>query len=135
MISRTRQKAILILLLVFLAGIGGGLVLEDAVDDGEWPSWLGGGRADSDRTTDPMDDDAEEEFLERLGLSRAQLEAVDSLLDEREDRLEAYWQANLPEIQTLIDSTRVSIRALLDPEQRRAYDQWIEQQRVRIPQT
>ena len=78
---------------------------------------------------DPLDDDAEEAFLKRLGLSAEQYRTADQLLDEREDRLEAYWSGRIPEIEALVDSTRQEIRKLLTPEQQAAYDRWIEEQR------
>ena len=63
--------------------------------------------------------------VETLGLSRAQLDSVDHLLDRREDRLEDYWKSRLPDLQSLVDSSRREIRALLTPEQRAAYDRWL----------
>ena len=116
----------ILLLAVFLAGGAGGWLLEDVVDDIDWP---GGriegstpGRPDDD---EPLDDDAEEDFLETLGLSRAQLDSVDDLLDRREDRLEDYWKSRLPDLQALVDSSRQEIRMVLTPEQRAAYDRWL----------
>lgn len=130
MTTRARRTAVLVLLAVFLAGGAAGWVLEEAAEDLDWPSFL----TDRDRPgnqgrDDPLDDDAEEAFLEGLGLSREQLEAVDQLLDRREDRLEAYWHGRLPEIEALVDSTRQEIRNLLTPDQRTAYDRWVRDQR------
>ena len=134
MVARVRQKAILILVAVFLAGGVAGVMLEDVADDLDW-SWTRAGR-DAERhgrANDPMDDDAEEEFLEGLGLSRDRLEAVDRVLDRREDRLEAYWAGKIPEIEVLIDSTRMEIRSLLSPGQREVYDRWVARQRAPAP--
>jgi hypothetical protein len=131
MISRTRRTAILVLLAVFLVGGMVGWLLEEVVEDRDWPSLEmehdddDGGPGDND----PMDDDAEEAFLKRLGLSGEQYRAADRLLDEREDRLEAYWKGRIPEIEAMVDSTRLEIRKLLTPEQQAAYDRWIEEQR------
>jgi hypothetical protein len=134
MVAGVRRKAILILLAVFLVGGLAGVMLEDVVDDLDWP-WLhvGPDTDHRDRANDPMDDDAEEEFLEGLGLARDRLEAVDRVLDRREDRLEAYWAGKIPEIEALIDSTRTEIRDLLSPEQREAYDRWVARQRAPAP--
>jgi hypothetical protein len=134
MVAGVRRKAILILLAVFLAGGLAGVMLEDVVDDLDWP-WLYAGpdTEHHDRANDPMDDDAEEEFLGGLGLSRDRLEAVDRVLDRREDRLEVYWAGKIPEIEALIDSTRTEIRGLLSPEQREAYDRWVARQRAPAP--
>ena len=134
MVARARRNAVLILLAVFLVGGAAGVMMEDVVEDIDWPSFHAGREGDGpDRSNDPMDDDAEEEFLERLGISRAQRDAVDRLLDRREDRLEAYWEGRLPEIEALIDSTRAEIRSLLTPAQREAYDRWVARQRAPTP--
>jgi hypothetical protein len=125
-----RRKAVLLLLVVFLAGGAAGMLLEDVVDDLRWPAWLGGAEPHGARGGDPFDDDAEEDFLESLGLTGQQREAVDRLLDRREDRLEAYWSVRLPEMARLVDSTRAEIRALLTPDQRDAYDRWVARQRT-----
>ena len=121
-----RRTAVIVLLAVFLAGGASGWLLEEVVDDIHWP----GSHRDSstiDRPDDdePFDDDAEEDFLETLGLSRGQLDSVDQLLEGREDRLEDYWKSRLPDLQALVDSSREEIRALLTPEQRAAYDRWL----------
>jgi hypothetical protein len=59
------------LLAVFLVGGAAGWVLEELVDDLDWPSFLTDrDQGDVPDTEDPLDDDAEEAFLEGLGLSR-----------------------------------------------------------------
>ncbi len=131
MITRTHRTAILVLLAVFLVGGMVGWLLEEVVEDRDWPS-LELEHDDDDgrqRDHDPLDDDAEEVFLKRLGLSAEQSRAADRLLDEREDRLEAYWKGRIPEIEALVDSTRQEIRKLLTPDQQAAYDRWIGEQR------
>jgi hypothetical protein len=130
--ARARRTALLVLLAVFLTGGAAGWVLEDVIEDIEWP-WQRSDRDDDPAGPgdDPLDDDAEEAFLESLGLTRAQLDSADRLLDAREDRLERYWSDRLPEMLSLIDSTRAGIRALLTPEQRAAYDDWTRRQTQR----
>jgi hypothetical protein len=121
-----RRTAVILLVAVFLAGGVAGWLLEDVVDEITWP-----GGHDEASTPDrhdydePLDDDAEEDFLEALGLSRAQLDSVDHLLDRREDRLEDYWKSRLPDLKAVVDSSRQEIRVLLNPEQRAAYDRWL----------
>lgn len=129
MSGQSRRTAVLVLLAVFLTGGAAGWVLEETVEDIEWP-WDREDRDHDDEAPsgDPLDDDAEEAFLETLGLTRAQLDSADRLLDAREDRLEQYWRERLPDMQSLIDSTRAGIRALLTPEQRAAYDEWVRRQ-------
>jgi hypothetical protein len=119
-----RRGAILALAAVFLVGLAGGAVLEEVVDDVEWP-FASQDRGDHDRPDDPMDDDAEEAFFDRLGLPAEGREAVERALDQREDRLKRYWEGKIPELQALVDSSRAEIRQLLTPEQQAAYDRWI----------
>lgn len=121
-----RRKAVLVLLAVFLVGGAAGWVLEEVVDEIHWQDHRGeGGAPDRPDEDEPFDDDAEEDLLESLGLSRTQLDSVDHLLDRREDRLEEYWKSRLPDLQAIVDSSRQEIRSLLTPEQRAAYDRWI----------
>ena len=121
-----RRTAAILLVAVFLTGGAAGWLLEDVVDDIAWPgSHRDGSTLDRPDEDEPLDDDAEEDFLETLGLSRAQLDSVDHLLEGREDRLEDYWSSRLPDLQALLDSSRQEIRALLTPEQRAAYDRWL----------
>jgi hypothetical protein len=119
-----RRSAILALAAVFLVGLAGGAVLEEVVDDIDWPFVTHDG-GDRDRPDDPMDDDAEEAFFDRLGLPRDRREAVERALDAREDRLKRYWEGKIPELEALVDSSRAEIRMLLTPEQRAAYDRWV----------
>ena len=125
-----RRTAAVVLLAVFLVGGAAGWVLEEVLEEAHWPgATFGDGDRDDGGGHEVPDDDAEEDFLETLGLTRSQLDSVDRLLDEREDRLEAYWSARLPDLRALIDSSRMGIRALLNEEQRAAYDRWLRGQR------
>jgi hypothetical protein len=124
-----RRTAVILLLAVFLVGGAAGWLLEDVMDDIHWPGGqTEGSTPDRHDDDEPFDDDAEEEFLESLGLSRGQLDSVDHLLDRREDRLEDYWKSRLPDLQSLVDSSRQEIRGLLTPDQREAYDRWLDAQ-------
>ncbi|HEY7503683.1 MAG TPA: hypothetical protein VH700_06230 [Gemmatimonadales bacterium] len=121
-----RRTAVILLLTVFLAGGAAGWLLEDVVEEIHWPGGHGeDSKPDRPDEDEPFDDDAEEDFLESLGLSRAQLDSVDDLLEHREDRLEDYWDSRLPDLQALVDSSREEIRAVLTSEQRAAYDRWL----------
>ena len=128
MTRASRRKAILLLCLVFFAGVAAGWVLEDVVDF-DWPSQSSRGPSGDHTADGGFDEDEEEEFLRSLGLTRTQRDSVDHLLDEGEDRLEAYWAGRLPEIETLLDSTRLAIKTLLTPDQRQAYERWLAGQR------
>ena len=118
-----RRTAVLVLIAVFLVGGAAGWVAEDLADEIHWP-WHHHDAKAPDRPDDdePFDDDAEEDLLETLGLSRVQDDSVDRLLDTREDRLEEYWKSRLPDLQAIVDSSRQEIRAVLTPAQREAYD-------------
>lgn len=111
-----RRKAWLALLLVFAAGIAAGALLEDIADEIDTPLFAARGHHGDD------DDLSEEDLLDDLSLSREQRVAIERVFDSREDRLESYWEAQLPELETLIDSSRDEIRAILTPDQRAIYD-------------
>ena len=124
-----RRTAVFLLVTVFLAGAATGWLLEDVVEDIHWGA--GGGDVtmpDRHQDDEPLDDDAEEDFLESLDLSAAQLDSVDELLERREDHLEDYWKTRLPDLEAVIDSSRREIRDLLSPEQQAAYDRWLDTQ-------
>ena len=124
-----RRTAVFLLVTVFLAGAATGWLLEDVVEDIHWGA--GGGdvsMADRHQDDEPLDDDAEEDFLQSLDLSAAQLDSVDELLERREDHLEDYWKTRLPDLEAVIDSSRREIRDLLSPEQQAAYDRWLDNQ-------
>lgn len=135
MISGTRRTAMLVLLSVLLVGTTCGVVLGRAVEDMAWLSFqpergaARGHRGDRAMDAGAIDGGDEEEFLERLDLSRAQKDAVARLLEDRDDQLEAYWEGRLPEIEALIDANRAAIRGLLTPDHRAAYDRWLARQR------
>jgi hypothetical protein len=129
-----RRTALLVILAVSLAGIAAGIALKVIADD----MGLGSSRPSRDdypryKVNHPMSD-GEEDFIESLGLPKMQEKALERLLDEREERLETYWEGKLPEIQALIDSSRVAIRNLLPPEARVAYDDWVARQRAGRPE-
>ena len=125
----TRRKAALLLALVFVSGGAAGWLLEEVVDDLDWPAASSTDRPHERSGESGFDEDEEEDFLRTLGLTPTQRDSVDHLLDQGEDRLEAYWAGKLPEIERLLDSTRLAIKALLTPEQRQAYERWLAGQR------
>jgi hypothetical protein len=129
-----RRTAIVVLATVFLVGLAGGAVLEEAIDDFDWP-FTGNSNGDgrSPPPDDPLDDDAEEAFFDRLGLPNDRRRAIEQALDAREDRLEHYWERKLPELRAIIDSSRAEIRLLLTPEQQAAYDRWISDLNGTVP--
>jgi Spy/CpxP family protein refolding chaperone len=111
-----RHKAWLALLLVFLVGIAAGALIESIADEIDRPLFSAARHDDDD------DDFSEEDLLDDLKPSREQRAAIERVFESREDRLESYWETRLPELETLIDSSRDEIRAILTPEQRAIYD-------------
>jgi hypothetical protein len=112
-----RWKAILALVLVFAAGLAGGALVEDVADDFDRPLFA------ADRDDD--DDDggvSEETLLANLDLTAEQRARIEQLFEAREDRLEAFWDGQLPQLQVVIDSSREEIRGVLTPAQRTVYD-------------
>jgi Spy/CpxP family protein refolding chaperone len=110
-----RRKALLALLLVFATGLGAGALMEDIVDEIERPFFA----ADHDDEDDGL---TEESLLERLDLTAEQRVQIERAFEAREDGLEAYWDAHLSELESVIDSSRQDIRAVLTPDQRAVYD-------------
>lgn len=109
-----RWKAILALIMVFAAGIAGGALVEDIADDIERPF------AEAD--DDDGGEESEETILANLSLTPEQRTGIERAFEAREDRLERYWDAQLPSLDAVIDSSREEVRSLLTPEQRTIYD-------------
>ena len=103
---RPGRKAVLALILVFAAGLAEGAALEDLVDELDRPLFS------SDDHDDDDDDLSEERVLASLDLTAEQRVRIERVFESREDRLEAYWDARLPELERVIDSGRAEIRAM-----------------------
>ncbi len=110
-----RRKAILALGLVFAAGLVGGAAIEDIADEIERPFFTA-------HRDDDEDADSEETILANLDLTPEQQASIEQVFEAREDRLESYWDARLPDLDLLIDSSRQEIRGILTPAQRAIYD-------------
>lgn len=106
---RPRAVATLLLALTFVSGGMAGMALEEALG----LDWF-----------DFLDEDArpDDRLLDGIGLSGAQREQVDRILERQEDRLEAYWDARLPEMQAIAAGSYDEIRAVLTPPQRAVFD-------------
>jgi Spy/CpxP family protein refolding chaperone len=120
-----RWRAVLALVMVFAAGLAGGAALEDIVDDIDRPLFAAG-------DDDDDDDVSEETILANLDLSPEQRASIERMFETREDRLEAYWDRQLPDLEALIDSSRSEIRGILTPEQRTTYDSQLTRLRVHL---
>ncbi len=115
-----RSVGILLLGLSFAVGGLAGMAVEEGLGL-DWFDFL-----DEDR-------DPEEVLLSDLGLTAAQRDRVEEILDRREERLEAYWRTRLPEIQSVVDSSYAEVRAVLTPAQVPAFDRRVRELRGRMP--
>ena len=121
MIRRSRTVAAGLLLLVFVIGALGGMAIEEATGI-DWFEFL-----DEDR------DRSGENLLAGLGLTDAQKDQADRLLEAQEDSLEAYWEHRLPEINRIIAASYAKIRVLLNPQQQAVFDDRIGRLRRELP--
>jgi Spy/CpxP family protein refolding chaperone len=121
-------KAILALVLVFITGFAAGALVEDIADEMERPFAVADDDDDGGRPR------SEETILANLALSPEQRLQVERVFQSREDRLEAYWDDQLPDLDSVIDSSREEVRSLLTPEQRTIYDSQVNELRTRSRQ-
>lgn len=124
--ANPRWKAMLALVMVFAAGLAGGPLVEDIVDDIDRPVFA------ADHDDDDDHDLSEETILANLDLTPEQRASIERVFEAREDRLESYWDTQLPDLEALIDSTRGEIRDILTPEQRTIYDSQLTRLRIRV---
>ncbi len=115
---RPRAVAALLLALAFASGGLAGMALEEAAGL-DWFDFL-----DEDVRRDGR-------LLDGMGLSGAQREQVERILDRQEDRLEEYWAARLPEMQAVAAASHDEIRAVLTPRQRTVFDRRVRAQEAR----
>ena len=120
--GRARAVAALLLLTVFAVGGLSGMALEEALGI-DWFEFL-----------DEDTDEAEDSLLVGLDLSREQRARAEEILERQEDRLEAYWEGRVPEIQGILQESYGEIRALLTPAQRGVFDQRVQELRGRVPE-
>lgn len=133
-LGRARMQGVILLIVVFLAG-----ALAGAAGDRLWS--VGGPRAPRGPGFDrgpgpgfergpgfghgPGGPDGPHGLpgpLERLDLSERQRHAIDSLLDLQRPRSQAIMRRVLPQLRAEADSLRAGIRAVLNVEQRQAFD-------------
>ena len=118
---RPRLIGALLLFVTFAVGGMTGMALEEALGI-DWFEFL-----------DVDSDDAEASLLAGIDLTNAQRERIDEIMDGEEDRLEAYWESRLPEIQSIVSASYDEIRAILDPAQREQFEQRVRALRGRVP--
>ena len=116
-----RLVAMLLLGVTFVVGGLTGMALEESLGL-DWFDFL-----DEDRLADRS------ALLGGIPLSDSQQALVDQILERREDRLEAYWESRLPEIESIVEQSYTEIRATLSPEQQSVFDQRVRELRGRPP--
>ena len=121
MMGRTKLVAALLLALTFAVGGLAGMALEEALGI-DWFEFL-----------DDDQDAASDQLLAGFDLSAEQRARAEQILDDEEDRLEAYWEARLPEILTERRRTHAEIRAMLTPAQQQTFDQRVRDLDDRVP--
>lgn len=118
---RSKTVAGLLLALTFVVGGLSGMVMEEALGI-DWFEFL-----------DDDADEAEDRLLVGLDLSPAQRAQAEGILEQQEDRLEAYWESRLPEIQGILRQSYGEIRAILTPEQQALFDRRVRELEGRVP--
>lgn len=119
--NRARAVGILLLGAAFAVGALGGMAVEEALG----LDWF-----------DFLDEDAapsEDRLFAGMSLSGDQKAAIERIRDRREDRLEAYWESRVPEIQRIVDQSYAEMRAVLPPERQAEFDLRVRELRARAP--
>ena len=119
--NRARTVGILLLAATFSVGALGGMAVEEAMG----LDWF-----------DFLDEDAapsEDRLFAGMPLTGAQQARIEEIRDRREDRLEAYWESRVPEIQRIVDQSYGEMRAVLPPERHDEFDRRVRELRARAP--
>jgi Spy/CpxP family protein refolding chaperone len=119
--NRARAVGILLLAGTFAVGALGGMAMEEAMGL-DWFDFL-----DEDATP------SEDRLFAGVELSREQRARIEEIRDRREDRLEAYWESRVPEIQRIVDQSYGEMRAVLPPERHADFDRRVRELRARTP--
>ena len=119
---RARVVASLLLSLVFGVGALTGMALEEALGI-DWFDFL-----------DEDWDEAEGRLLAGIELTREQRSQAEAILEQKEDRLEDYWESRLPEIWEILRESHDQIRAILTPEQQIVFDRRVDALGGRVPE-
>ena len=72
-------------------------------------------------------------LLAGLDLSSEQRDRAEEILQRQEDRLEAYWESRIPEIEGILHRSYAEIRAILTPAQQAAFDRRVRELGGRVP--
>jgi Spy/CpxP family protein refolding chaperone len=116
--SRTRLLAVAVLLLTLIAGIGIGWALHRP--HGPPGFSRGGPRPEMARAAPGAPG---HRFGDRLNLTAAQEQQVDSIFAASRAEIAAFWEGPGARLRQIIDSTSIKMRAVLDSTQRVKFDQ------------
>ncbi len=117
---RARVVGALLLAASFVVGGMAGMVAEEA----RGLDWF-----------DFLDEDAppgDERLFAGMQLTGDQRRRIAEIRERREDRLEAFWESRLPDIQRIMGDSYGEMRAVLTPQQQPAFDLRVSELRERI---
>jgi len=120
-LGRARMQGLVLLVVVLLAGVLAGAAGDRLLSRGDGPARHGPPRFGPPHGP-PGPGRGLPEILDRIDLSDAQRDAVDSLLRAYRPRSEAILRTVLPQLRAQSDSLRAAVRSLLSPAQQRAFD-------------
>ena len=123
--ERVRLLGFGLLAVTFVVGALAGAAIDRAVvgDPEERPR--------QERRDDDDGDRRRSFIIDRVEMSDAQRQTVDSILERRADRMRAVWREVEPRFHAISDSARSEIMEVLTPEQRAEYEELLERRRDR----
>lgn len=131
--GRARLLGIALLVATFLAGgISGAAVSRRT---GALPQSAAVSPEVQGKAAEPMGDQQRERrsrLIDQIGLTSDQRAAIDSILHEGREKIDAYWKETEPGYRALVDSTRAMVRAVMTPEQLAEYDRLRAERRARV---
>lgn len=123
---RSTLGASVALLLVFAAGVAGGVALER--------TWLSQGTAAEDGEHEDRDGYPKpviERFSEELELTADQQARIDTVIDDLREEMKAMWAEARPRYREMVDSAKARIEAVLNEEQVEKYRRLLEREAKR----
>ena len=119
--NRARAVGILLLAATFSVGALSGMAVEEAMGL-DWFDFL-------DEDASPSED----RLFAGMELTAAQRAQIEQIRERREDRLEAYWESRVPDIQRVVDLSYGEMRAVLPPDRHAEFDRRVRELRARAP--
>lgn len=116
-------RAAAVLLAVLALGVVGGYALHDHLDA------VPGLHPGSAPSGPELHEAAMRELREVLDLDDTQIEQVHALLADRQETVQRIWEQLRPEVQQAMTEVHEEIAALLRPEQRQRFHEWLQRQR------